>query len=359
MKLNAFQKINNNFLNWWCEKFWPLLDPQKQFFGIQLDITNACNLRCSHCYHDNHKNDGALTYQQWLYVLEAYDVFLKKVHMSPRVTICGGEPFLVKYLFSLLDQIRMKFPNCELKILTNGTLINDEIAQKLKKYALTIQVSVDGPDEIRHELIRGKSSFQKTMAGCSILKKHNVPFCHLAVLSRRTSEWIEDFFTLAEKTGAYSMNFTRLIVEGAAKKLQVLGEDQPLISEQLKCAMEKILYYARKSSISTSTQGPLWHLIEDGFGSPSDIGFSGIVIGYRGDCKVTSRVSFSLGNIMEKSLTEMFFHHPVMKRLRSSKIDECGECKFFKKCRGDRNSSFAEYGHFFGKDPGCWLLSHE
>jgi MoaA/NifB/PqqE/SkfB family radical SAM enzyme len=176
------------------------------------------------------------------------------------------------------------------------------------------------------------------------------------VLSKRTSLWISDFFKLPPITGAGEINFTRLILEGHAKKLDALGEDYPLEGLELKQALQSILYYSHITKIPTKTSGSLWYLIDPTRGSPSNFGF-GMVIGYRGEFKVSSRISMSLGNVLEEGLEKLFLKHPVMKRLRRGKIEECGSCVNFRQCRGDRNASYGAYGHFFGPDPGCWLLN--
>lgn len=347
----------NRFIDWFCNKVWPLVDSQRQILGIQLDITNACNLACVHCYHPHHKNQGALTYEQWLQVLEQYKQLLKKLRMIPSFAICGGEPLLSPFLVPLLKNIRKEFGDCEITVLSNGTQITPDNAIIFKQLNVQFQISFDGPDGPRHDLIRGEGSFQKTLEGCRILKEDGVSFYHLAVLSQRTAQWISDFFKLPSQTGAGAMHFTRLVIEGYAKTLRASGEDAQLEGLELKKALQTILECAKTSSVPTSTHGALWHLIEEGLGTPNNIGFSGFIIGYRGDFKVSSHVSMTLGNVLEEGMEKLFLQHPVMKRLRTSDIEVCGECKFFNKCRGDRNASFAKYGHFFGPDPGCWLLN--
>ena len=42
----------------------------QKFLTAQLDITNACNLTCAHCYHDNHSNRGALDFAGWRRILD-------------------------------------------------------------------------------------------------------------------------------------------------------------------------------------------------------------------------------------------------------------------------------------------------
>lgn len=344
-----------NLVGWFFDHLWKKVDPQKHTLPIQLDITNACNLACTHCYHDSHKNSGALTYDQWLQVLDQYELLLKKLRMSPRLTICGGEPLVCPFLIPLLQEIRRRFGRCAIYLLTNGTRIDKDVAQVFRSLCLHVQISIDGPDASRHDSIRGKGSFEKSMCGSSLLKENSVDFHFLAVLSNKTSQWISDFFTLAASMGAAGMCFTRLIVEGYAKKLVSHGMDHPLEGTDLKNAMSEILRCSNEKKVPTAAEGPLWHLFHDAGAIPSGIGF-GIIVGYRGDMKVSSRTSLTLGNVFRDGMGKIYLNNPILKKLRGGKIDVCRHCRHFVKCRGDRNASFAKYGHFFGPDPGCWLV---
>ena len=338
-----------------CNSLWPFVDSQRHIFSIQLDITNACNLSCTHCYHGHHKNSGALSFTEWVEILDQYEHLVRKLCMIPRMTICGGEPLVCSYLFPMLENIRSRFDDCELNILTNGTLVTSESASLFRTYNARLQVSFDGPDAERNDLIRGKGSFEKAIRGSRHLVENNVPFHHLAVLSHRTAQWIPDFFyLLPRQTGANAMNFVRLIAEGHAKLLQQCGHDHPLEGVKLKEAMELILACSKNTGVPTATSGPLWHLIDSSLGSPNNIGMSGLVVGYKGEFKVSSRTSITLGNILREGMEKIFFTDPIMEKLRTGDIEGCGDCIDFKRCRGERNASFAAYGHFFGRDPGCW-----
>lgn len=350
-------QLKQKIVHWFCDKIWTKFDPQPQYLHIQLDITNTCNLRCDHCYCPHHKNEGALTYNQWLQVLDQYEELLSKLCMLPRVTLCGGEPLLAPFWFELLKNIRHRFPECDLSVQSNGTIITAAMAEKFKSLNVNLQISIDGPDAPRHNRIRGQGTFEKTIAGCQLLKEYGVPFHHQAVLSRRTVGWIPEFFNLPAVTGASALNFTRFIPEGYGQRLYADGEDQPLEGAALRKAYETILHSSRRTAIRTATSGALWHLIEEGLGSPNNVGFNGFVIGYRGEFKVTSRTPLSLGNVLEKEMENLFLQHPIMKQLREGKIDVCGDCKYFEKCRGDRNVSFAQFGNFFGPDTGCWIIN--
>lgn len=151
------------------------------------------------------------------------------------------------------------------------------------------------------------------------------------------------------------MNFTRFIPQGKGISLKNSGEDRPLAGLELRDAYAAILSASAETGLSTGTSGPLFALISPKLGAHGKFGFQGLVIDYRGNLKVSSRTDFRLGSILETSLEKLFLEHPVMKDLRAGKIEGCGSCRFYDSCGGDRNASFAAYGSFLKKDPGCWL----
>lgn len=70
---------------------------------LQIDITNACNLTCLHCYHPHHKNDGAISVEDWVNILTQFKKFIFKLNMEPNFIICGGEPFISKNFLPILN----------------------------------------------------------------------------------------------------------------------------------------------------------------------------------------------------------------------------------------------------------------
>ncbi len=323
--------------------------------AIQLDITNACNLRCGHCYHAHHKNTGAIGLTEWIKILDQYEALLNKLYLKPRFVFCGGEPLISPYLIPILERVNKKWPDVEVSILTNGTKITEKLLEVLKSFNVKFQVSIDGPDAKRHDQVRGEGNFDKAIEGAKLAQEKGVDVKVLTVLSQKTSYWIEDFFKMAKNLNLGSISFTRFIPQGAGSELVEAGSDDALVGLELKRALEKIIKKSQEYKISTGTNQPLYNLIDKSYGAHGHFGFQGLVVDYKGNLKVSSRADFKLGNILEDGLEQLFLQHPVMKDLRKGKIEVCGSCPHYKNCGGDRNISFATTGSFFKPDNGCWL----
>ncbi len=326
-----------------------------QTLSIQLDLTHACNLRCTHCYHDKHLRTNEMSYDQWMQVLDKYDALRVRLGKEPAILFCGGEPLLSEHFFPMLDVVRTRWPECSIAILSNGTIIGPQLFEGKNLDGVRFQISFDGVDAATHDCVRGEGSFERSVAGVRYLRLRSVPFSFQAVLSKRTAKFIPSFFALAKALGATEMNFTRMVAVGNAAELMARDTDGPIEGEALRSALLAILDSSRTIGVLTNTAKPLFNLIDPSLGAPQYIGFQGIVVDPSGNLKVSSRTPTVLGNVLSEGLEKTFLSHEVMVGLRAGKIDGCASCTHFRKCGGDRNVAFAKTGSYFTKDPGCWL----
>jgi MoaA/NifB/PqqE/SkfB family radical SAM enzyme len=327
-----------------------------RYLPIQIDITNACNLRCVHCYHPHHKNEGAISLDDWRAILLQYKTLVEKMKYRPAVVICGGEPLLSPMLNPLLEFVATEMTSATISILTNGTLVTEKMALGLQKFSnLQFQVSLDGPDSDRHDIIRGKGNFDKALAGIRVLKANGFAVTVLSVLSKRTVGWMEDFFRLAKVEKFDSINFVRFVMEGMGRKLVENEDDQPLLGLELKVAYEDLLRLMLKYQVKSKTQGPLFDLVLPGLGRSGKF-WESIVIDFQGYVIASSRAKLRLGHAIRDGVENIFLNHELYRNLRRGRVDVCGDCSLYGVCGGDRNAAFAASGNFLGQDPGCWKV---
>jgi len=323
---------------------------------IQLDITAKCNLSCKHCYHS--KKDSSreeLNIHQWEYIYNRYCLLLKKLQLAPVVYLCGGEPLASDLLFPIIEMIHKKHTQVSIGLLTNGTLITEELLDKLLKFKPTFQISLDGADELVHDSIRGDGSFCDAENGIKLAVKKGFSVSIQATLSRFNSHQIESYFRLAKELNVDSMNFTRFVPTGVGKASFEGESSIELLRDDLRQVYDNIIKMSLMYKVKTNTTSPLFAPFGKGFGNYNNFGYQGLVVDEKGDLKVSSRSEYRLGNCLEENLEDLFLNHPIMKKLRLADIEGCGKCSYFQRCGGDRNISFAHYGSFFRKDPGCWL----
>jgi AdoMet-dependent heme synthase len=321
--------------------------------GIQLDITNHCNLKCSHCYHPHHDNEGAIGLEEWFAILRQYKALLLKLDRTPSIILCGGEPTTSPSLNPLLTFIRDTFGACPVSILTNGTTLRPSLVARLAPWGARYQVSIDGHDAHSHDAVRGQGNFKRALQGIENLQAAGQQVSVLAILSRRTSAHLLAFFEMAQTQGIKELNFVRLVAEGAGASLVSTDADAPLLGLELKTAYERIIALSRQHGIRTNTAKPLYAAVEPGLGG--HYRYQGIVVDYRGQLKVSSRAPLVLGNVLEEGLEALYLKNPILRAIRESKVEGCGSCTFLSRCGGDRNAAYAATGSFLARDPGCWI----
>jgi uncharacterized protein len=144
-----------------------------------------CNLDCTYCFF---LSKEALypgdRFRMTDEVLEAYVSQLLAAHTAPEVTIAwqGGEPTLMGVDFfrralEIAERHRRPGQVLQHTMQTNATLLTDEWCALLREHRFLVGVSIDGPREL-HDTYRvdkrGAPTFDKVMAGLTLLQQHDV-----------------------------------------------------------------------------------------------------------------------------------------------------------------------------------------
>jgi uncharacterized protein len=124
-----------------------------------LNVCNACNLKCTYCYAEDCALANGSQLMSEETVKSSIDFLLNNPlpSVSYSISFAGGEPLLnfnviksaVRYAH---NQKLTRGINLELKILTNGTLMNAEMLKFISDYNVFVQISLDGPPEIQNQL---------------------------------------------------------------------------------------------------------------------------------------------------------------------------------------------------------------
>jgi MoaA/NifB/PqqE/SkfB family radical SAM enzyme len=345
----AKQWLQNALLDW--------IDLRRPI-PIQLDITNACNLACAHCYHSNHSNSGAIGLRNWIDVLDEYAVLIGKLRGTPHIIFCGGEPTLSPNLVPLLNHAHGIWgSDLSAVIITNATRV--ERLASLSGFSnenLSFQVSLDGPTAALHDLHRGAGNFEVSLKGIRWLVGAGFKVRILAVLSVINAGHIQQFFELAKLLKVSEMNFTRFISLGAGKEFSLNDVSRPLKPMELKGAMLEIMKWSAELNVKTKIQSPLASLIHPDLGRSGRY-WEGVVVDHQGRYLASSRSRIVLGDIKDNSMEDMMVGNPYSMAIRKGAVDVCGDCELFSSCGGDRNAAYAETGNYLGPDPGCWKNS--
>ncbi len=148
--------------------------------SLWLHLSHACNLRCRYCFADGGNYGKTEKKMDLQTVMRSVDWLIQANESGAkcRIVFFGGEPLTniaaltgcVLYAEAKAAEKNMKF---QFHLITNGTLLDHEIVDFLRKHNVSVQFSIDGPLEI-HDFLRpykgGKGSFRKTMEGLHLVR---------------------------------------------------------------------------------------------------------------------------------------------------------------------------------------------
>lgn len=182
-----------------------------------LHLTDRCNLRCSYCYLPHVREDMSL--ETGYATLEALFRSAVAGHFK-QVTVkyAGGEPLLRYPLILDLHRraqiMAKKFGlTVDEVILTNGTLLTDEIAAKLKSLNIDLMISLDGLGQA-HDYHRsyagGRGSFSDVAEAIEIAIGNGlIPNISVTVSSRTAAGLPEIMSWILERELPFTLNYYR------------------------------------------------------------------------------------------------------------------------------------------------------
>lgn len=143
---------------------------------ILISPTMRCNLSCIGCYAASYTKSDDLELDQIDRIIEE-----GKEAGVAFFTILGGEPFIRDDMF----RIYQKHSDATFLVFTNGTLIDNKVANKLVQLGNILPtLSIEGFEEETDQR-RGKGVYKKVLKAMEILKKHRIPFGYSTAVTRK------------------------------------------------------------------------------------------------------------------------------------------------------------------------------
>ncbi len=167
------QKRNNDWLLTSEGKPRGYIHPQS-LTELWFHTGTACNLSCPFCLEGSKPGDHRIQYitldEAKRFIDEALELGVNKFSFT------GGEPFVNPHMFDILDYALDHRPCL---VLTNATepLMNRFAriqALKDKPNLLSLRVSLDHPDPVKHDEARGKGNFAKALKTLGHLYKEGL-----------------------------------------------------------------------------------------------------------------------------------------------------------------------------------------
>ena len=291
-----------------------------------LELTIDCNLKCIHCYRfsptpDNVPDVEVFSTEDWIKVLEI-------LHKNGMVTLefSGGEPLLHPGFKRILNRALDFYPL--IAIITNGTLVTDELCDYFAQHAdqLLFSVSLDGSTEEIHDRIRGvKGAFKTTTTAIKKLVSRGLRVRAGVTFSLSNVFDFENIILLSKDLGCWSLAFGPAFPYGRGSTLdRNTSEDRTLeILEYIGATTKK---YAGFLSLLEDHHIEMMNLVGN-----CGAAHRSVTIGPNGDirpCPMMPTVGPVLGNILREKYEDIF-SNPIIRNFRELPVPReeiCGNC---------------------------------
>jgi len=124
---------------------------------IDFELSHLCNFECIMCHRDKNLVD---TVYDDRFVSEIHPYLLNIKY----ATFIGGEPCLIPLYYKIWDIITAENPNCEISIITNGSILNEKVKKLARNPRSYIVISLDSINDETYSAIRVGGELKKTLA---------------------------------------------------------------------------------------------------------------------------------------------------------------------------------------------------
>lgn len=337
---------------------------------IAWEITRRCNLNCVHCRSSSQMevtDHPDFSFEEAQRVLDNISSYAK-----PVVVLSGGEPLLRKDVFDIAAYGTQK--DLRMCLATNGTLVTDEICQKIKESGIRIvSLSLDGASSEVHDDFRNQEgAFAGTINAAKLFRKHNIEFLINSSFTKRNQDEVPKIYKLAKELGATAWYMFMIVPTGRGQDIlnelispddyeEILNwhydlekeEDDLLVRPTCAPHYYRIVLQRSKKekdkfkrrSLKFSTGGSKGCLA----------GQLICLIDVDGEVLPCSYFPKTAGNIRQQPFKDIWENSELFKSLRDFKSykGRCGSCEYINVCGGCRARSYSMTGDYLAEEPFC------
>ena len=350
---------------------------------VVWNCTQACNLKCRHCYaavaasEELRVKSGELSTDEARAMIDDLAAF-----GCPALLFSGGEPCLRADLVELMAYARERGLRTVLS--TNGTLITTDLAARFAAVGLDyVGVSIDGLKET-HDAFRGVSGvFEKSLEGVRNAKAEGVKVGFRMTISRGNAAEVPAVFELMKREGVNRVCFYHLVYSGRGSLL--VAED--LSHEETRTVVRTIVnetkaWFAAGGrpevlTVDNHADGPFvcMELLREDPARAAEVlkllrlnggNSSGNGIGcVSWDGEVYADQFWrhrSFGNVRARRFSEIWQDEALkpLKDKRPHLKGRCARCRWLDACGGNfRVRAEAVTGDVWAADPACYLTDEE
>lgn len=325
---------------------------------IRFEVTRHCNCQCFFCHNKNTFAQDGKRIKKDLNTAQAKSIIDKIADEGiGQIRFTGGEPLLRVDILELINYAKSK--GLSVRINTNGTLVNPEIAKKLVTGADMVLISIPSLNEEENDNQTGLAGgFKKKIKTIKLLKNKKEDFlwaCTVATKKNideldRIASWMYDlgvdyWFCLRQIPTTQDKNpYSIDDCEKLIKKLTIIKNkysDKYRDGEVLNNPFPFCAIREKKEAASVCS------------GAFYGEGHSALIIDPDGNILVDYAYNKKVGNIFNNSIMEVW-NSTEVKKFREYDLApaQCLNCEWLNKCKGgSRVAAYVALDTISGRDP--------
>ncbi|MCC6021317.1 MAG: radical SAM protein [Thermoproteaceae archaeon] len=341
-------------------------------FFVVWNFTNACNLRCAHCY----QNAGAplrneLSLGEKLRVVRELD----ETGVAA-IALSGGEPTIHDDFWPVLAEINRR--GLYSAVATNGiAFASMEFALRARKAGLRyVEISVDAASPEVHDKFRGvRGAWLKAIRGLENAVRAGLNAALAFTVTRQNVHEADKVLDLAQEIGVRRVVFFNFVPVGRARQNAQLD----LSPEEREEFLRHIYVEMRRRKIEIISTAPQYGRVVNQLSGGGDVSPTHFVVAsdpvtrelteFIGGCgagrvyvavepegTVTPCVFLPrpVGNLRAERFWDVWMH-PFFENFRDRDRLKgfCGRCPYKLLCGGCRARAYGYFGDILAPDPGC------
>jgi len=339
---------------------------------VAWEITRSCNLYCAHC----RGSASPASYSGELTTDECFRLVDQILEVGrPIIILTGGEPLVRSDVLQIAKYAVKK--GLRVVMGTNGTLITEEMAWKLKGVPISrLGISLDFPTPELQDEFRGQTgAFAAVMSGIANAHKAGIEVQINSTITKLNVNCLEELLALTLKVGAVAFHPFMLVPTGRGKGLESVELPPEQYEKTLNWIYDKQLEWGDKLFFKPTDVPHYLRVVKQrqkkderndskaAHGHhPANVITRGCLAGtgfcfisYQGKLKGCGYLDVEAGDIRNESFSEVWANSPLFSQLRdlSNLKGKCGVCEYKRICGGCRARAYEATGDYLEAEPYC------
>ncbi len=302
--------------------------------SVQVDLTYRCNERCVHCYLD-HDDHGEMT------TAEIKHLFKEMADAGVFIlTLSGGEIFLRKDFFELLEYARRELTFC-VKLKTNAIMIREREAARIRDLGVqSIQISIySHRPEVHDAITLVPGSLKRSLDAIRFLKSQGLRVVMANVLMTHNMHDYNGVRALAEEMGVEStLDPTITPMMDGDRSVLSLNVDQSMMHQVFR---DKGLIGDVEEFCAVQAP-PDENALEN---LPCSAGHTTCYVSPYGDVYPCVQFPYTTGNVRQQRFLDIWRHSEQMNEVRAIRLKHltgCSSCVHGASCSRCPGLAFME-----------------